>query len=128
MHGMGPAPGQQAGRAREVSGREKQGAAPGMPHSRARAMPGTRRRAVPARACAKNAHVTASLEVNLTSITNEKVTLLGELYPATSAARNRSGASSGLARCPGRPGPGPGGAVRLARKAAAKLDYKRLQL
>ena len=65
MHRMGPAPGQQEARAGEVSGGEKQGGASGRPHAAARKQRGTRGRAVPARACAKNAHVTAISGRNL---------------------------------------------------------------
>ena len=60
MHRMGPAPGQQEARAGEASGGEKQGVAYGRPLAGARKPRGTRGRAVPARACAENAHVTAS--------------------------------------------------------------------
>ena len=83
MHRMGPAPGQQEARAREVSGREKQGGAYGRPHAGAHKQRGTRGRAVAARARAKSGPETAISEQNLTSIKIQEGTPLDELNSGT---------------------------------------------
>ena len=111
MRRMGPAPGQQGARAREVSRGEKPGVAPGRRHARARAMGGTRWQAVRARACADFELETAKMEGILTASWIVTLFLGSGCNSAQKALNGRSAALQAAPRRHGRPGPGPGGAA-----------------